>query len=93
MIDASWLGDTLARYKAPTLKYTLHSCRSRDASLASNWLELLEGDMMIRKTLNASQLQQEVDRRIHRLQAIVEDGVKTRVSRPQLHEPDRTGCN
>jgi hypothetical protein len=48
---------------------------------------------MIRKTLNASQLQQEVDRRIHRLQPIVEDGVKIRVPRPQLQEPDRTGCN
>jgi hypothetical protein len=34
---------------------------------------------MIRKTLNASQLQQEVDRRIHRLQAIIEDGVKIHV--------------
>jgi hypothetical protein len=48
---------------------------------------------MIRKTLNASRLQQEVDRRIHRLQAIVEDGVKIRVPRPQLQEPDKTGCN
>ncbi|PRY06002.1 hypothetical protein [Paraburkholderia sp. BL25I1N1] len=48
---------------------------------------------MIRKTLNASRLQQEVDRRIHKLQAIVEDGVKIRVPRPQLQEADRTGCN
>jgi hypothetical protein len=48
---------------------------------------------MIRKTLNASQLQQEVNRRIHRLQEIVEDGVKIRVPRPQLQEPDKTGCN
>ena len=48
---------------------------------------------MIRKTLNASQLQQEVDRRIHRLQEIVEDGVKIRVPRPQLQEADKTGCN
>jgi len=48
---------------------------------------------MIRKTLNASQLQQEVNRRIHRLQEIVEDGVKIRVPRPQLLEPDKTGCN
>jgi hypothetical protein len=48
---------------------------------------------MIRKTLNASQLQQEVNRRIHRLQEIVEDGVKIRVPRPQLQEPDQTGCN
>jgi hypothetical protein len=48
---------------------------------------------MIRKTLNASQLQQEVNRRIHRLQEIVEDGVKIRVPRPQLQESDKTGCN
>ncbi len=48
---------------------------------------------MIRKTLNASQLQQEVNRRIHRLQEIVEDGVKIRVPRPQLQKPDKTGCN
>ncbi|CAB3691010.1 hypothetical protein LMG27174_03168 [Paraburkholderia rhynchosiae] len=44
---------------------------------------------MIRKTLNASQLQQEVNRRIHRLQEIVEDGVKIRVPRPQLQEADK----
>jgi hypothetical protein len=43
--------------------------------------------------LNASQLQQEVDRRIHRLQEVVDDGVKIRVPRPQLHESDKTGCN
>jgi hypothetical protein len=48
---------------------------------------------MIRKTLNASQLQQEVNRRIHRLQEIVEDGVKIRVPQPQLQEADKTGCN
>ncbi|MFL9995193.1 hypothetical protein PQR34_31810 [Paraburkholderia sediminicola] len=48
---------------------------------------------MRRRTLNASQLQQEVDRRIHRLQEIVEDGVKIRVPRPQLQEADKTGCN
>ncbi|WMY07015.1 hypothetical protein [Paraburkholderia phenoliruptrix] len=48
---------------------------------------------MIRKTLNASQLQQEVSRRIHRLQEVVEDGVKIRVPRPQLQEADKTGCN
>jgi hypothetical protein len=48
---------------------------------------------MIRKTLNASQLQQEVNRRLHRLQEIVEDGVKIRVPRPQLQEPDASGCN
>lgn len=48
---------------------------------------------MIRKTLNTSQLQQEVHRRIHRLQEIIEDGVKIRVPRPQLQEADKTGCN
>lgn len=48
---------------------------------------------MIRKTLNASRLQQEVDRRIHRLQEIIDDGVKIRVPRPQVQEPDKTGCN
>lgn len=48
---------------------------------------------MIRKTLNASRLQQEVDRRIHRLPEIIEDGVKIRVPRPQLQEPDKSGCN
>ncbi len=48
---------------------------------------------MIRKMLNASQLQQEVNRRIHRLQEIVEEGVKIRVPRPQLQEADKTGCN
>ncbi|WOD20390.1 hypothetical protein [Paraburkholderia kirstenboschensis] len=48
---------------------------------------------MTRKMLNASQLQQEVNRRIHRLQEIVEDGVKIRVPRPQLQEADKTGCN
>ncbi len=47
----------------------------------------------MRKMLNASQLQQEVNRRIHRLQEIVEDGVKIRVPRPQLQEIDKTGCN
>ncbi|CAH2897766.1 MULTISPECIES: hypothetical protein [Paraburkholderia] len=48
---------------------------------------------MIRKMLNASQLQQEVNRRLHRLPEIVEDGVKIRVPRPQLQEADKTGCN
>ncbi|WP_233837549.1 hypothetical protein [Paraburkholderia sp. ZP32-5] len=48
---------------------------------------------MIRKMLNASQLQQEVDRRIHRLQEVVDDGVKIRVLRPQLQDEDKTGCN
>lgn len=48
---------------------------------------------MIRKVLNASRLQEEVNRRIHRLHEVVEDGVKIRVPRPQLCEPDKTGCN
>ncbi len=48
---------------------------------------------MIRKTLDASQLQQEVNRRLHRIHEIVEDGVKIRVPRPQRQEPDKTGCN
>jgi hypothetical protein len=48
---------------------------------------------MIRKSLNASRLQQEVDRRIHRLPEVVEDGVKIRVPRPQLQEMDKSGCN
>jgi hypothetical protein len=48
---------------------------------------------VIRKTLNASRLQQEVDRRIHRLPEVVEDGVKILVPRPQLQEADKTGCN
>ncbi len=48
---------------------------------------------MLRKTLNASRLQEEVHRRIHKLQEVVEDGVKIGVPRPQLQEPDRSGCN
>ena len=48
---------------------------------------------MIRKTLNASRLQDEVSRRIHRIHELVEDGVKIRVPRPQLQEPDASGCN
>jgi len=48
---------------------------------------------MIRKTLNASRLQEEVNRRIHRLQEVIEEGVKIRVPRPQLQESDATGCN
>jgi hypothetical protein len=48
---------------------------------------------MIRKTLNASRLQEEVHRRLHRIHEIVEDGVKIRVPHPQLQEPDKTGCN
>ncbi len=48
---------------------------------------------MIRKTLNASRLQEEVSRRLHRIHEVVEDGVKIRVPRPQKQEPDATGCN
>lgn len=48
---------------------------------------------MLRKSLNASRLQEEVKRRIHRLQEVVDDGVKIGVPRPQLETPDRTGCN
>lgn len=48
---------------------------------------------MLRKTLNASRLQEEVKRRIHRLQEVVDDGVKIGVPRPQLQTPDRAGCN
>ncbi|HEV3106620.1 MAG TPA: hypothetical protein VGZ01_13130 [Trinickia sp.] len=48
---------------------------------------------MIRKTLNASRLQDEVSRRIHRVHEIVEDGVKIRVPRPQTQEADASGCN
>jgi hypothetical protein len=49
---------------------------------------------MIRKTLNASRLQEEVRRRFDRLPAVVEEGVKIMVPRPQLLvEPDQTGCN
>jgi hypothetical protein len=48
---------------------------------------------MHRKTLNASRLQDEVKRRLQRLQEVVEDGVKIVVPRPQLQEPDRSGCN
>ena len=48
---------------------------------------------MIRKTLNASRLRDEVARRIHRVHEIVEDGVKISVPRPQKQEPDASGCN
>jgi hypothetical protein len=47
----------------------------------------------MRKTLNASRLQAEVNRRLHRRHEIVEDGVKIVVPRPQLQEPDKSGCN
>ena len=49
---------------------------------------------MIRKTLNASRLQEEVRKRLDRMPAVVEEGVKIMVPRPRpLAEPDRTGCN
>jgi hypothetical protein len=48
---------------------------------------------VIRKTLNASRLQEEVSRRINAAHEIVEDGVKIRVPRPQMQAPDATGCN
>ena len=48
---------------------------------------------MIRKTLNASRLRDEVARRIHRVHEIVEDGVKISVPRPSKQEPDASGCN
>ncbi len=48
---------------------------------------------MARKMLNASRLQDEVSRRLHRIHEIVEDGVKIRVPRPQMREPDQSGCN
>ena len=48
---------------------------------------------MLRKTRTASQLQDEVRRRIERAPEVVEDGVKIRVPRPQMQEPDARGCN
>ena len=48
---------------------------------------------MLRKTLNASRLRDEVARRIHRVHEIVEDGVKISVPRPIKQEPDASGCN
>ncbi|WP_442808039.1 hypothetical protein [Trinickia soli] len=48
---------------------------------------------MTRKSLNASRLQAEVNRRLHRIDEIVEDGVKIRVPRPQGQDPDKSGCN
>ncbi|MEI5999670.1 hypothetical protein H3V53_21410 [Paraburkholderia bengalensis] len=48
---------------------------------------------MLRKTRTASQLQDEVSRRIHRAPEVVEDGVKIRVPRPQMQEQDASGCN
>ncbi|MEX3932391.1 hypothetical protein AB4Y32_11350 [Paraburkholderia phymatum] len=48
---------------------------------------------MLRKTRTASQLQDEVSRRIHRAPEVVDDGVKISVPRPQSQEPDASGCN
>jgi len=48
---------------------------------------------MRRKTLNASRLQAEVSRRLHRLQEVIDDGVKFTVPRPQRQGADRSGCN
>jgi hypothetical protein len=49
---------------------------------------------MIRKTANASRLQEEVRKRLDRLPSVVEEGVKIMVPRPQaLAGPDKTGCN
>ncbi len=48
---------------------------------------------MTRKTLNASRLQEAVSRRLHKLQEVIDDGVKFVVPRPQLQPADRTGCN
>lgn len=48
---------------------------------------------MIRKTMNASRLQQEVSRRLQRLQEVVDDGVRIGVPRPQFQAPDAGGCN
>ncbi len=48
---------------------------------------------MLRKTVNASRLQEECARRLQRMQAIQEDGVKIQVPRPRLRAPDAGGCN
>jgi hypothetical protein len=48
---------------------------------------------MTRKTRSASQLQEQVSRRLHGIHEIVEDGVKIHVPRPQKQTPDATGCN
>ncbi len=48
---------------------------------------------MLRKMLNASRLQEEMKRRIQRLQEVVDDGVKIVVPRPQRQAPDASGCN
>jgi len=48
---------------------------------------------MIRKTLNVTSLQEEIARRLHRMPAIQEEGVKIQVPRPRLRAPDTQGCN
>jgi hypothetical protein len=48
---------------------------------------------MMRRRLNASRLQQEVSRRIQRVQEVVDEGVRIGVPRPQLQAPDADGCN
>jgi hypothetical protein len=48
---------------------------------------------MIRKTLNASRLQEEVSRRLQKLPEVNDEGVRIAVPRPKLQEPDKKGCN
>lgn len=48
---------------------------------------------MTRRVLNASRLQQEVSRRIQRVQEVVDDGVRIDVPRAQRQPPDAGGCN
>ncbi|HTJ93299.1 MAG TPA: hypothetical protein VL424_09355 [Pararobbsia sp.] len=48
---------------------------------------------MIRKTLNASRLQEEVSRRLQKLPEVADEGVRISVPRPQLQAPDKKGCN
>ena len=48
---------------------------------------------MIRKTANASRLQEEVSRRLQRLPEIVEEGMRISVPRPRAQAPDKSGCN
>jgi hypothetical protein len=43
--------------------------------------------------MNASRLQQEVSRRLQRLQEVVDDGVRVGVPRPLPVPPDAGGCN
>jgi hypothetical protein len=49
--------------------------------------------MRRRKLMNASRLQQEVSRRLQRLQEVVDDGVRIGVPRPLPVPPDAGGCN